>query len=423
LKKNNEINYNNLNLVYFTNTYPYGLGLEWKTNELLVFKKHFDNVLVVPFCVTDEEKVAEFIPGISYENPLFRTSFLDTSPFEKLFGIITSVLFFSFLREGFKFKVFFSLSRFKYWLLESFKLSKINSSKTLNLIIDRYKNENTIFYSYWGRDTVLNFSFLEKNKFHKVVCRFHGYDLYSERNDSNYLPFQKLLISKLDLILPCSTHGFTYLSEVYPKFAHLIFVARLGTLSKGLTKTKSQNDVFRIVSCSSVIPLKRVHLIAQAIKNADFPIEWIHIGDGIMMEELKMDVIKAKENVVVSIKLLGKIQSKYIADIYLKDHFDLFINVSSYEGVPVSIMEAMAAGIPILAPSINGIPEIVDNTIGKLIPAGDISPEDLWNHIKSFKFMKEEVINQLSKDSFTRYSRICNAHKNAVVLVDKLLSI
>lgn len=42
------------------------------------------------------------------------------------------------------------------------------------------------------------------------------------------------------------------------------------------------------------------------------------------------------------------------------------------EGIPVSLMEAMAAGVPVIASSIRGIPELVEHgRAGLLIPAGD----------------------------------------------------
>ncbi|NCO54621.1 MAG: glycosyltransferase, partial [Bacteroidetes bacterium] len=46
---------------------------------------------------------------------------------------------------------------------------------------------------------------------------------------------------------------------------------------------------------------------------------------------------------------------------------DLFINVSESEGIPVSIMEALSAGIPVIATNVGGTNEIVNNDVGFLI--------------------------------------------------------
>jgi glycosyltransferase involved in cell wall biosynthesis len=50
---------------------------------------------------------------------------------------------------------------------------------------------------------------------------------------------------------------------------------------------------------------------------------------------------------------------------------DLYVNCSTSEGVSLTILEAMAAGLPIIATSVGGTPEVVDNTCGRLVPARD----------------------------------------------------
>ncbi len=52
--------------------------------------------------------------------------------------------------------------------------------------------------------------------------------------------------------------------------------------------------------------------------------------------------------------------------------FDLYVNCSTYEGVSLTILEAMAAGIPVVASAVGGTPEVVvDGATGSLVPARD----------------------------------------------------
>ena len=51
---------------------------------------------------------------------------------------------------------------------------------------------------------------------------------------------------------------------------------------------------------------------------------------------------------------------------------DLFALASNWEGHPLAVMEAMAAGLPLVATAVGGVPEVVEDGItGLLVPAGD----------------------------------------------------
>jgi L-malate glycosyltransferase len=56
---------------------------------------------------------------------------------------------------------------------------------------------------------------------------------------------------------------------------------------------------------------------------------------------------------------------------------DVYVNSSISEGISLTILEGMAAGLPVVATGVGGTPEIVDGSCGRLVPARD--PEALAN--------------------------------------------
>src|SRR3989344_4859122 len=98
------------------------------------------------------------------------------------------------------------------------------------------------------------------------------------------------------------------------------------------------------------------------ISNSQYPIFLIIIGDGELRPQLE-ELIK-KYDLENNIILAGRQEN---ASQYLKA-FDIYVSSSVKEGLPYSILEAMAAELPIITTAVGGVPEMIkDNDNGLLI--------------------------------------------------------
>lgn len=250
---------------------------------------------------------------------------------------------------------------------------KFSASEKLGALVKKDMNEETVFYSYWFMQWMAALSILKmKHPGMKIVSRVHGAD-YDEVQIRRPLPFRYFQLSKVNRIFPVSAFAKNYLVKRFKLPAEKAEVSRLGLL---LDETPAPCDpaVFHIVSCSSLIPLKRVHLIVEILKHIPGAVAWTHFGDGPEMESLRQKAASLGPQVSVSFK--GYVSNPDFLSYMKHRPVSLFINVSESEGIPVTLMEATAFGIPVAGPAICGVPEIVTEQTGYLFPK-DFDPREL----------------------------------------------
>ncbi|MFN3428663.1 MAG: glycosyltransferase [Candidatus Sericytochromatia bacterium] len=115
----------------------------------------------------------------------------------------------------------------------------------------------------------------------------------------------------------------------------------------------------------SVSPSAAIAALAAA--HPALPIEWHHLGDGPQRASLE-DAAQTLLPESVRWVFHGHLPNAGVLAFYRDCPVDAFVNVSASEGAPVSIMEALACGIPVVAPAIGGIPELVSGANGALLP-------------------------------------------------------
>jgi glycosyltransferase involved in cell wall biosynthesis len=188
--------------------------------------------------------------------------------------------------------------------------------------IQKQDNSETIFYFYWGVGTIYIIPFIETNC-RKIVSRFHGYDWHEEKT-IGYLPLRRAIFKKLTHCAFVSENAKKYTENRYGDIvSSKSYVHELGVFSHGRS-VQSNDNVLRIVTCSFMVPVKRIPLLIDALKEISIPIEWTHIGEGIMRQELEEMTQLMPANIKVT--FAGYVDSVF--DFYVNNPVDLFIHVS-----------------------------------------------------------------------------------------------
>jgi glycosyltransferase involved in cell wall biosynthesis len=167
-------------------------------------------------------------------------------------------------------------------------------------------------------------------------------------------------------------------------------------------------DSLIILTVARLHPQKGHKYLIEAIPHIlrDFPqARFLFVGEGELHEELTRQVKKA--NLSEYVHFLGVRQDVP----QLLAISDLFVLPSLWEGLPNSVLEAMAAGVPVIATNVDGTPEIInDGDVGILVQPADPSEleqaicrllKDKPLRVSIAKSARERVERKFSRDANT----------------------
>lgn len=152
------------------------------------------------------------------------------------------------------------------------------------------------------------------------------------------------------------------------------------------------------------VVIKAIKMLNE--KGIDCHLTWL--GDGIYREPM-IEYAK-KWAIGDKVRFVGNIPAGEAVRHYLQ-HADIFVLASQTEGLPRALVEAMAAGLPCVATSVGGIPELLDKDW--LIPPGDVpalAKKIEWA-VRTPGIMAQQVKNNLRK--VKDYTGVVLAEKRA----------
>jgi glycosyltransferase involved in cell wall biosynthesis len=280
-------------------------------------------------------------------------------------------------------------------------LNEAQKVTALKQFILAEKLQDAIFYDYWMVDATLALAILKRSGLIRYTfARTHRFDLYDECQFEGCVSFREYRVKYLDAVFAISQHGYEYMRDKLPgALKHKMRLSRLGVSipERPNRKRKMEGCDYVVVSCSRLVPFKRVTRVAKVLKKTKKQIHWVHFGDGPLRDELQECIKELPLNLTVDLK--GPTSNHTILEFYRNFHVDLFVSLSESEGIPVSMMEAISFGIPLFACDVDGVPEIVNELTGKLIPVNmreEEAAEELEQTVARV-FDREKIYNFFSE--------------------------
>ncbi len=355
-------------ITIFTESFPLGKGEIFLKGELESLTKAYDEIILMPMGISNAKPhwYKGIEPEISGKLPRLKT--LVKSHWRQLFSILKME------RKASKNGMY--LKKPLYFL--KMLLYALNKAYELNRVLPK----ETELYSYWYSNWTLNISLLKAilRPNASWVSRTHGFDVDVQQVVSGYYPFRKWNNTQLNKVICISSYGKQLFTRDNPEYKGEVEVSYLGIGEQGFAPIP-KGKTYIIVSCSSVIPLKRLDKMASILSYLNRRVLWVHFGDGPDMGRVNKYLDRLPDNIGYEFK--GNTPNKEILQYYQENEVDLFMNTSKLEGIPFSMIEAAASGIPIAGFNICGIPEIITKYMGVLLDES-ISNEENADKIKSF---------------------------------------
>jgi colanic acid/amylovoran biosynthesis glycosyltransferase len=242
------------------------------------------------------------------------------------------------------------------------------------------RREADLLHVYFGHTGVHLLPFL-KNWPKPSLVSFHGMDIMERDNDPGYGVRLRNLLQTVPMVLARSES----LAERLAAFGcsrSKIRINRTGIPMDGFPfapRTAPADDAWRLIQASRFIEKKGLFVTLGAF--AEFrkiypKSRLVLAGEGPLENRLRETA--AELGIADAVSYTGFLQQQQLAEAYAESHIFLHPSQTTeggdQEGVPNSMLEAMATGLPVVATIHGGIPEAVaSGEDGLLVPERDLA--------------------------------------------------
>lgn len=242
-----------------------------------------------------------------------------------------------------------------------------------------------------------------KKKRPRIIYTAHGFHFYKGAPFYYWLlyyPEEKLCAHLTDVLITINKEDYDFaLRHLNP--GKVEFVNGVGVDIRRFSECMADRshvrkemgipeEAYVVVTVGELIRRKNYRIIIKIMPHLPEEIHYVIVGSGQKEKELKK--MAADSGVSDRIHFLG--YRNDIPEIYKSS--DLFVLPSRQEGLPVSLMEAMASGLPCVASRIRGCRDLIDETKGVLC---DPEKPEEWEAAILRMYRDKKVAGQLAERS------------------------
>ncbi|WP_152084835.1 glycosyltransferase [Pseudoalteromonas sp. A25] len=254
-----------------------------------------------------------------------------------------------------------------------------------------------------------------------IATVFHGQDITAELKFKHTQQNYQRLFKETELLLPVSELWKTQLLSMGADESKT-YVQRMGVdLSLFMARrTDKSTKVLHILTVARFSQKKGLKYALQALAKLPSTMQFSYrlVGYGELEEELKAQSSALGLN--DKVHFLGAMNTQQVAeqmrwaDVFLQP--SITADNGDKEGVPVSIMEAMASGAVIVSTLHSGIPELVAHNVNGLL-APEKDADALAQHLNSL-YLKPDLRLELADNARERVSALADVVKLNQQLLD-----
>lgn len=162
---------------------------------------------------------------------------------------------------------------------------------------------------------------------------------------------------------------------------------------------RTEDDYFRLVTVARLHPAKNVEGLLAAVAVAGRHTRRTLLLDVIGTGELQQRLQSAARRMGLArrVRFLGWLDDPWAG----VKHYDAFVHTALWEGQPNALLEAMSTGLPVIATSVGGVPEIGIERYGYglEVPKGDIEAlATAIEHIESLPSIRLKTMGHLGRE-------------------------